>query len=287
MSSVALKVGDKVIVSVEKESRKWGYDPCPDGTEATVVGFGEAAYGRILNVRRAPGIYENRSWALIQLPDGGAVHKEFYSRLTLANEAEIARRTIPNHHRAEKLLRPLPETAFYEGDLVRSTERANIMPMIDPKTGMEDDSLFVVTRVNYLAIKAKAMNGMNWPFYDLSNEIDAEWSTPHHEEALTLVARGNVWKYYHQEPLVFFGGIAEEAKFFLLLGHYEEVLNPENGVCSWTKRQAMAAIQDKIAHGIIASNNKTFRSDHPIAIRFRDESLGRRVSDATLKGFML
>ena len=54
-----MRIGDRVTVQIAKENREWGYNPCPDGAKAKVLGFSEIAYTRILNFGHKPGIYEN------------------------------------------------------------------------------------------------------------------------------------------------------------------------------------------------------------------------------------
>lgn len=73
MLGMGVLVNDKLIVEIPTENREWGYNPCPDGTIATVIGFGEIEY----NEKQAqdcgaprPGIYVNRCWFRVMFPDG-------------------------------------------------------------------------------------------------------------------------------------------------------------------------------------------------------------------------
>jgi len=52
-----VRIGDEVIVTIPKENRDWGYNPCPDGTKATVLGFSETHHSRIDELGIKPGVY--------------------------------------------------------------------------------------------------------------------------------------------------------------------------------------------------------------------------------------
>jgi len=95
------KVGDEVIITIPEDSRSGGYNPCPDGTKATILGFSEMFIGRIRNYGRKPGVYENRSWINLRMPDG-TEHSEFSTRLQLADSEEEKRRN-------EEWLKQLPD----------------------------------------------------------------------------------------------------------------------------------------------------------------------------------
>lgn len=36
-----MRVGDEVAITIPQENREWGYNPCPDGTKAIILGFSE------------------------------------------------------------------------------------------------------------------------------------------------------------------------------------------------------------------------------------------------------
>ena len=66
----SLKEGDEVIITIEKENRDWGYNPFPDGTKATVLGFVNPEFP---------------AWVMLRLKNGRE-HTEFYTRLKLASQ---------------------------------------------------------------------------------------------------------------------------------------------------------------------------------------------------------
>lgn len=67
----SLHIGDIVAIEVAKENREWGYNPAPDGTLATIVGFDRITYteeqAKACGVK--PGIHYNRCWARLKVGD--------------------------------------------------------------------------------------------------------------------------------------------------------------------------------------------------------------------------
>jgi hypothetical protein len=86
-----LRVGDEVAITIPQENREWGYNPCPDGTKATILGFSEIHYGRLGNFGFKPGVYVNRACVNVRLPDGKE-YSEYSGRLELTDKDEYERR---------------------------------------------------------------------------------------------------------------------------------------------------------------------------------------------------
>ena len=103
---------------------------------------------------------------------------------------------------------------------------------------------------------------------------------------MTLVSRGNVWKHYHGEKPVF-ASLDEEAAFFGMLGHTDEVINPACSLYKWTLDEILKAMQEGTVDGLQVDRGLFGMSQdlHHRAIKFRDPELGKRVREATLKGF--
>lgn len=138
MIQYLLKVGDRVLVYIKTHDRQSGYDPCPDGTVAEIVGFSEIFLGRNNKFGYPPGVYLNRSYARIRLP-GHQVITESASSLRFYMEsvykARLAEfRTLQEKHQEYwkfPFLRPLPETPFIEDQLVSWGGRPFRVEMID------------------------------------------------------------------------------------------------------------------------------------------------------------
>jgi len=142
--------------------------------------------------------------------------------------------------------------------------------------------MFQINRIDYLHINDKS----NYPAYEISDRLGSGWHTSANADDIALLERGPVWKYYHGEPITF-NSIEEEATFFDLLGHDDEVRNPINGKYSWTEKEVLDAIQKGFVHGFSISDSIGTGTPRITALHFRDEELGRRVAQATLQGFKM
>lgn len=205
-----LRIGDTVVVTVDREARDWGYNPCPDGTRAEVIGFGEIDHDRRRQFDREPGIYVNKSWVTIRLEDGKEIHLGHWN-LDLADKDLEKQRSAeyraaggfgPGWQRTLIRLRDLPETPFWEGDRVRARAVSplvvSVPAMKDEETGRKPDE-FVVCRIDYFRLNKKTMHGGAWPAYEISSSMDAGWWTSARAEDLTLIERGAIWKSAHVE----------------------------------------------------------------------------------------
>lgn len=271
MSKKYIQPGDKVKIKVLAENREWGYDPAPDGTVVILKEFGEIAYGRT-NGHTPPGIYVNRCWADVELPDGKVEHISTM-HLEPMNKDEDFGRFMPHSPDADKIS-DLPHTKFWEDDIVE---------MDWGNAGRPERGY--ICRVNYERMNHKRNNGNPWPFYDVQR-IPAGGQSAYEETELKLISRGNVWKYYHDEPLTF-ADLKEEANFAKKLGKTDGVLNPTSGDYSWTKDEVLAAIKAGAVHGLLVEGGMFGSGPITRAMRFHDEDLGRRIAAATLAGFGL
>jgi len=273
-----VNLGDNVIVKVSKENRDWGFNPCPDGTIAEVISFGEIDYGYINNHGREPGVYENRCWFDIRLPDGKEVNiscchvepvdaKAYEAKVTEWRQTAKA----SGDWSSAKRLRDLPETKLWPGDYVTCSH-------------LGDYEELRVAYIKYNYIGQKRTDGSDMPLYDVSNKFPSGWTMAAGDDDTTLIRRGNVWKYYHKEPMEFLS-LEEEANLFRALGRTREVRNPANGIYRWTKDEVLDAIQSGLAHAFSMSGRFFGLEPTESAIRFLDEDLGKRVAALTLKGF--
>jgi hypothetical protein len=84
------QVGDVVIITIPQENREWGYNPCPDGSKALVLGYGGYLVGTeptehithpflpIGDEQHGPKV--NASWVRVML-ENGKIYEEFSPRL--------------------------------------------------------------------------------------------------------------------------------------------------------------------------------------------------------------
>lgn len=280
------EIGDEVTIEVSKESRSWGYNPASDGTKGTVVGFETTDYGYVGNFGKKPGMYLNGAWPKVRLETGEVISiSSCYVKLkpglfearrdAFWNLSDVEQKALKENDRVGDL----PETNLWPGDKVRCIGNKNKIQSFARRS----DNL-VISRINYGWMNSKREDGGPMPFYEVSDELMGGWWISAGDDELELIERGNVWKYYHNKP-VDFTTLEEEARFFSLLGHTSEVRNPDNGLYSWTLEEALKAIRDGIAHGISVYGGMFGSGPVTGVVKYRDEVLGRRVAEYTLKGF--
>lgn len=249
-------IGDNVVLNIPNDNWDWGYRPVEkqNGTIAKVLGFDKIHYSRINNFGNKPGVYVNRAWVIVEVPN-----KEPFSISSCFVETEKPRKKIE-----KEFLRDLPETKFYEGDYVSTQEYPEIMIV-----GVE----FVKNNSEYYT-------------YRISDGFNSGWYTSVKEPEIELIKRGNIWKYYHNE-FINFKNIEEEANFHKLLGLFIEVKNPNNNLYSWTKDEVLQAIKEGIVDGFSVEGNVLTNKSSIMAIKFNDKNLGNKLRNVMLKNFDL
>ena len=303
MISDLLEVGDNVIVTIPEDNRSWGYNPVPDGSVGKVTGFGEISYSHTQSFGQEPGVYENKCWVDISFKDG-STHNISNCFLEMKDKKEYDKRLKVFRKRQEEegyyfgdknKLRDLPETPFWEGDFVHAKQRGQLIVVTDAnvfdssgnvaKEHVDIDT-FVVCRIDYNWLGRFCNDGVTpYPAYSISSSMSGGWSTSCREDEMTLVARGNVWKYYHGEPITF-KDLKEEADFYRMIGKTKEVRNPKSMLYSWILEEALEAIKKGIAHGFTMGGSFFCTDQNRISVlRFENEEVGKRVALATLEGF--
>lgn len=276
--SEILRIGDKVVFSVDPERRAWTttYDAVPDGTEGVVCGFYDAVIyrARVPASGNEPGVYHQRGAVSVLLADGRIVPGDY--SIDMIDKEEEKRRDAALRdsdgvlRQKQTRLGNLPSTKFWEQDKVRVR-----FPQDDVS------HLMTIGSIEYSNMHKRRDNGSPWPFYSV--KYTEGGFTNAEESWIELIERGNVWKYYNGQPLIF-ASLEEEAAFAHLIGQTEQMRNPESGLYTWTKEEVLDAIKDGTAHSLSVSN---FLGSGPrvLAYRFKDEALGKRVAEKTLEGF--
>ncbi|MDO8425027.1 MAG: hypothetical protein Q7T01_00720 [bacterium] len=289
-----LGIGDEVVVTVDPEKRAEGYNPCPDGTGGTVVGFGEVMVGRIHNWGLRPGVYRNQSCPKVELLDGSHIDISIvHLMLTDAREYERRRDVYDAENRADvdlvarlkrrapgNFLRELPDTPFWEGDWVHTRAIGARWATARAMSLIPDPELFQVTGIDDEQRGQRTQESTSPSAYYIADHLDAGWHMCAAAEDLVLVHRGPVWQFYHDERPRF-NTLAEEARFYELLGRVDEVRNPIRQASIWMYDEALVAIADGIADGF-ASRDRLLGPSHDL-VRFHDRDVGERVRAATLQ----
>ena len=280
--SELLRIGDKVTFRVDRETREWTstYKDIPDGTKGVVCGFYDAVIyaGRVPVLIDQPGVYHQKGAVSVWLPDGRIVPGGYSVEMVDKDEEKRRDAEMPDKDgvlRTPKVrLGDLPHTKFWEQDRVR-------VHFPNAEWGVQE---MTIARIDYYHMHDHRNDGSPWPFYDVNFATGG--STGAEEAWIELLERGNVWKYYNNEPLSF-ADLKEEADFFALVGQTEEMRNPANRLYSWTKEEVLEAIKNGTVHGFSVSSGFFGSGPHISAMRFKNEELGQRIAKATLEGFGL
>ena len=269
-TSRKVQIGDILIVAVAKENREWGYSPAPDGTRVIVTEFNTRYRGRVNEFGRKPGKYSFNDNPITAREDNGEVisvggyHLKFEDGYSISMDID------------GEWVGELPELPFWEGDTVT--------------TGRDmfgrDTNEVIVTRIAYDDIHTKCTDGVTpYPIYTISPSMTAGVTTAARESDLTLVRRGDVWKYYHGEPM-HFDSVVDEAKFYDgQLGRTKDVRNETIGLFSWTIEEAVNAVREGKGDAISVTPRLFGSKQRPYVKQFIDREIGERVRTETLKGW--
>lgn len=260
-----IDIGDRVVMDMDRDARAWGQKGVPNGTEGTVIGKARhrryaARFGLDTFRYKTPGIYEMDSGLIVKWDDGSISGHNYDATLLDKNEYEdrLANRwTIPVWDNGrdmyeveaellnEKYVGPLPETEYWEGDLIRADFGGR-------------SRLFRVESIDHQYFDKDSMrrdDGSMMPIYNVrfsnSDGSDAQAGSTyiHQDDPIQLIRRGNLWKMYHNLPLVF-NDLTEEVSFYRGLHQYQDIKNPDTGYYNWTLEEALQAIKNGVGDGI-------------------------------------
>lgn len=299
--------GMKVIMKMDKESRGWGRQGPPNGTVGVLISrkriqqysenFGHDMYFR------EPGIYEMDGPWLVKMDKPYPGNLEYQGILTdiyvgtgdfevhpddlkaytkraddLWYDPVIRNKTI-SWSEQEVILQnkikvsDLPETKCWLLDTV----------ILKEDRGYGDEEYkFVVSNID----RYYDIDEQSYTITAYNDKGNSCFSTSVRDSGIKEIIRGNVWKYYHNEKLVF-ENLSEEAAFFKGMGQARDIRNPKDNLYSWTLEEFLEAVKndlvDCMSNDFIPLTDK--RSIN--AYRYTDRNLGERLRQATIKGFNL
>ncbi len=270
MNKKRLEIGDVLIVAVAEENRQWGYNPAPDGTRVVVTGFNTRCRGRVNEFGCKPGIYLFNDRPITVREDNGAVVSVGSYHLKHEDGSSIPM-DLDGDWVGE-----LPELPFWEGDTV----------VANRDMFGRDTPEVVIKSIMYDDINTVCVDGITiFPIYTISPSMTAGITTSARGSELTLLRRGDVWKYYHGEPL-HFDSLADEAQFYDgQLGRTKDVRNEAIGLFAWTIEEAVQAVRDGKGDSITVSSGLFGSRQRPYVKKFLDDDIGARVRAATLEGW--
>jgi hypothetical protein len=275
-----LQVGDTVIINIPDDNWSWGYHPVErqSGIEAKITGFGEIHYHRHQTYGKEPGVYTNHSWVTLDILGEKTISSSFIDlKDKMEYDSRCASRNIREFDTNQKPIRPLPETKFWEGDIVKLNRSVGYPEYLHNEC--------YVRQVNYQDLKCKRIDGSPMPEYDIAVVGGCGAYVGVNESSLELVRRGNIWKYYNGEQPSF-ADLREQAEFFYMIGKMEEIANPATGSYAWTLNEALQAIRDGVADCFKATKGLFGTDDlnHRV-FKVKDRDLGEKLREATVFGF--
>ena len=163
---------------------------------------------------------------------------------------------LGNHK--DKFLRELPDRKYWEGDIVKFQEKK-----------------MMIVGVDYWDEK-------KW--YNISDNFGCGYYKMVQENNIELIERGNIWKHYHNENIEF-KDLKDETNFNKLICKFDNMKNPRNDLYKWTLEETLESIREGYVDGFSVGITPLVGTKDITAIKFHDRELGKRVGEATLKGF--
>jgi hypothetical protein len=248
---LAGNVGDTVMLDLQDRKLKG----VSDGEPVTIVDFSERYEGRIDGAGVPPGLWKNYSYATIRDARGNEHDIHTSHLLPLPGRDYIG---LPR-----QLVRDLPETPFWEEDLVE---------IFDGRKG-------VISAIDYYEVE----KGSDRPVYRVRFPKLGS-GEDFHARALDLVERGDVWRYHHGEEIDF-ESAADEATLHHRLSLVTSVVNRETRKFGFSWDEAVQALRngdaDFISHNwAVALEDPGYRVE---CYRIDDPVAGERCRNAFIE----
>lgn len=223
-----LRIGDRVIVRNVRYLTDLTTGPSlPDGTVLVCVGYAHTYdfvdFGIGYSKRRPRGRYQRFCGGYFELAEAeGPIDHAFrfssenlvFEDLTLRPEQDRRPGYMWQMCLSGRFYDDLPPTEFYVGDQVIFTNQASEDP--------ERVEHLTVDRVIY----GHGGNPNALPYYDVSGRRTYRGLYAHPLQApalLSLVRRGPIYRYLHNEPLELEGDVRGQARFYSMIGEYEPI----------------------------------------------------------------
>jgi hypothetical protein len=288
-----IRVGDRVQFRIDSKGDYYkGKGDPTDKMMGTVVSFTRFIdySSRFGSVVRKPGVYELNGQMMVQWDDGTITQPNQWNVHMLDEQEEKARYALRREETTDSNWDDVDakyEQRVYIGDLPESRAWEQDFVKVDcSRFNDHSDRYGIIQSIDYDFQYADGQKVIKYTYRmcdEAGNELGG--STYADESEITIIKRGNVYKYYNGEPLQF-KDLNEESYFFMLIGMTTEVRNPANQLFSWDLPEVLAAIRNDIVDGFNISNNPFNPSTTSIkALRFNDRDLGKRVQEQTLAGF--
>jgi hypothetical protein len=288
-----LRVGDRVVFRVEKGDDYYPNDGDPArGMEGEVIGRERITMfeERVGLVIRPAGVYEVDGPVIVRWDNGKTTQPNgWYTKLIDATEDERRWaeyrakvkasdwKVVDAEYENRVFKSGLPTTKGWEGDFVTVTRK--------DRFGDTYTDFGIIEGIEYYTMHREATTEGRYRYRIVDENKEPIGGSSYTCDAeMEIIERGNVYKYFNGEQ-VQFADLHEEAAFYMRLGKAKSIRNPANGLYSWTLKEAIAAIRAGTADSLRMENIPfSSKSKHDLQV-FEDRDLGKRLQEATLKGF--
>jgi len=275
-----LRIGDEVIMNMDKEARGWGRKGPADGTKGTVMGFWE--YFTTENYNQGfckPGIYRGNGAALVKWETGEvdfdqhdlAIPKDLYE--------ERKKDTAYVNAFTEKVkVFDLPNFRFMVGNKVAVTNY-----------DMENGTITAIDFEDIINLRTGELKPEEaWrKNHIIKVDFDKGGTVRVAASDLVFLEYGNYWAYLNDKSELKFKDLQEEARFYRSLGKVTQLMNPATEDYSWTIEQAVEAVRKGEADLIGTAGSFFGSTPFPIVFKFDEDlaDLAARCRAEIIKGF--
>lgn len=236
------RIGDKVLMAMDKEARYWGRHGVPDGTKGVVVGY--VRYKDYVSytsttLGKTPGVYEGNGAVLVQWENGESGPVNGTDILPDGYEIESRSSDKDYEDAFETMIRidDLPSTKYYPGATVKLNSTPNTVQL-----GMVGDCV-TISKVDYYALE----RGEKSYYYCSSPKGFQVYLAE--ADILDAVDVGNYQRWYtgdmtKPEEVVaslVFKDIQEEVSFFNSIVYFEDAKSPTSGTYKWDETEVIQA----------------------------------------------
>lgn len=282
-----LKLGDLVVMHMDKEARGLGVKGVSDGTVGIVVGFRRYKdyVARIHNYGRAPGVYEGNGVATVRWMDGSISEPGAGSLRWLFNHESKQRERRDDRLYTEAFeymarVDDLPKLPLWEMDVVRIKHRKG-----QTQPWRHTDTVRIVS-IDYHNLERKRNDGTPMPVFTVTPLEPGYGSVSMEVNDLELIERGNVWKWFNdQRDKLKFADIREEVAFHSALGMETQVMCEQGGNYHWPLTAILPALKAGTIDVVRFAGGMFGGSGTHCAYKMHDPDLSERLRAISLEGF--
>lgn len=281
-----LRIGDRVVMTMDKEARGWGRPGAADGTHGTVIGFHryETHVPRVGGFGKKPGVYMCNgagvvAWDTGQHDTPGAGDLVWLIDHDKLSEERRKDKAWNDAFETNQFISDLPNLPFWEHDIVRDkTGRVQM--------GNRTDGLLRIMSIEYHNLNSKRDDGSPMPIYNVEAPEGRSGYTWTDNDHLELVERGNVWKWFNGERAnIKWKDLHEEAGFHKWLGACDEIRNPRTSYYTWELQDILGGLNDGLIDAPSVSQGFFGAGPSTHCYKFHDRDLGERVRAKAIEGF--